>query len=75
MANATNKPIELMLTVDAEAVKEMQDLQAKLGSDNLTTAVVNAVAIVEQLYNYQRQGYEIVLRKPSGEVEPLRLPA
>jgi hypothetical protein len=75
MAAAPYKPVELSLTIDADALEELEEVKAKLGSDNLTTAIYNAVAIVKQLYDYQRRGYQIVLRKGEQDVERLNLPA
>lgn len=61
MAMTLNRHIELSL--DAAALKDIEDLKKKLGSDNLSTTVYSAVAIVKQLYEYQGRGYEIVVRK------------
>lgn len=59
-----NGSVKLSFTVDAAVLKDIEDLKEKLGSRNLATVVYTAVLIVRQLYEYQRSGYEVAVRKP-----------
>ena len=67
------KPLEVKFKIDPEGLREMKRLEALLGSPNLATALYNAVAILNDLYAYQGQGYELRLVK-NGDVRRLQLP-
>jgi hypothetical protein len=59
----SSEPIEVKFLIDREGLEEMEKLRRTLSSRNLGTALYNAVAILNQLYDYQAQGYELVLKK------------
>lgn len=67
--NATEeKPIKLSLTIDAGFLAEMDQLKERLQSPNLTTAICNAVRLVNTLYGYEAQGYELNITKDGNTI-------
>jgi hypothetical protein len=66
--------VEVKLQMDQSALKEMNELKELLHSPNLTTALYNAVSILNDLYHFQREGYELRLVKRGGETHRFRLP-
>lgn len=76
MANQTGESsseVEVKLQMDQAALKDMNHLKDLLHSPNLTTALYNAVAILNNLYQFQKQGYELRLVK-NGDSRRFRLP-
>ena len=67
------EPLEVKFKIDSEGLRNMRRLEALLGSPNLATAIYNAVAILNDLYAYQSQGYELRLVK-NGDVRRFWLP-
>jgi hypothetical protein len=65
--------IEVKLQVDRIALKDMNQLKDLLHSPNLTTALYNAVTILNDLYQFQKDGYELRLVK-NGDTRLFRLP-
>lgn len=64
---------DVTIHVDKAAIEDMERLKVYLHSPNLTTAVYNAVYLINQLYEYQNLGYELRLVK-NGDVHHFRLP-
>ena len=74
MAEPVPEPLEVQFKIDPEGLSDMKRLEAVLGSPNLATALSNAVAILNDLYAYQSQGYELRLVKNGENVHRFRLP-
>ena len=73
MAETVPEPTVVRFEIDPEGLRNMKRLEALLGSPNLATAIYNAVAILNALYAYQGQGYELRLVK-NDDVRRFRLP-
>jgi hypothetical protein len=61
------------LRVDPKRLAEAEKLQKRLSTLNVATALFTAVAMLNQLYDYQDQGYELAVHK-DGKTIPFRLP-
>lgn len=66
--------IEITIRVDKPGLQAIEHLQARLGSPNITTALVNAVDLLEALYREQDDGYELRLVKSGDHQRRYRLP-
>lgn len=75
MANETEESprIEVKLLVDPPALQDMNHLKDLLHSPNLTTALYNAVTILNSLYQFQKDGYELRLIR-NGDSRRFLLP-
>ena len=63
MTNESSETSGLHLDFDVSAneAEEVRRLKDILKSPNVPTALINAVAILSDLYNYQNQGYQLQL--------------
>ena len=66
--------VEVKIQVDPEELKDMEHLKERLRSPNLATALYNAVALLNDLYKLQDDGYEIQVVK-KHDVRRVKLPA
>ena len=68
------EPITIRITTDDAGLQEMKDLQEKLGTKTLATALLSAVRMMRQLYDYENDGYKLEAER-SGEVKKFKLPS
>jgi len=61
--------------VDPESWHKMEELKTTLGTPDVATALYSAARILEQLYDYQRQGYRFAVVDKNGKSQPLNLPS
>lgn len=66
--------IKVTITIDEEALKEVEQLKVWLRSPNLATAFYNAVYLVNQLSRYQIGGDQILIISKERVIRSLRLP-
>ena len=73
MTKTVPEKLKVIFQIDQEKLNNMERFKALLGSPNLATALYNAVTILNDLYAYQSQGYELRLVK-NGDMRRFRLP-
>jgi hypothetical protein len=74
MGEASAEPRrQVRFEIDEQGLKQIQELQHRLGSPNLGTAIYNAVSLVLDLYRRADQGAELRLVQ-GDDVRRLRLP-
>lgn len=70
---AHSEMVELPMKLDADQARDVQHLMQELGSPNMGTALYNAVLLLNDLYAFKKQGYQIRLVK-NGETRRFDLP-
>jgi hypothetical protein len=73
MESKEPKTIEVTFRIDPEGYREMERLRELLGTKNLATALYSAVSMLEKLYDYQKDGYQVALVK-NGTTLKMDLP-
>jgi len=63
MALKEAETIEVTFRIDPEGYSELDQFRKLLGTKNLATALYSAVSMLRKLYDYQKQGYQVVLVK------------
>jgi hypothetical protein len=64
---------EYKLRAEPQRITEVEKLQKRLGTRTLATALFTAVNMLNQLYDYQEDGYTLTLHK-GNEAITFRLP-
>lgn len=60
---AQTKEVEVQFKVDPEGLRDMRRLEQTLGTPNLATGLYNAVTLMNRLYDYQADGWQLTLTK------------
>jgi len=68
------EPIEIKFNIDPELFSKMEELNKRLGTPNVATAIYSAVQILNRLLDYEKQGFKIAVIDQSGRVQPLPFP-
>jgi hypothetical protein len=73
MTSKEAETVQVTFRIDPEGYREMERLRELLGTKNLATALYSAVSMLEKLYDYQKDGYQIALVK-NGTTLKIDLP-
>ncbi len=70
------EPNNLTVTfkVDPESWQKMEELKRILGTPDVATALYSAALMLQQLYDYERQGYKIAYVDKQGKLNTFDLP-
>jgi hypothetical protein len=71
---AEPKSLTVTFKVDPESWQKMEELKGILGTPDVATALYSATLILEQLYDYQRQGYKLAYVDKHGKPIMFDLP-
>ena len=66
--------IEIKFKIDSELFSKMEELNRRLGTPNVATAIYGAVRILNRLLDYEKQGFKIAVIDQSGRARLLPLP-
>ena len=55
--------IQVTFRIDPEGYSEMEEFRRLVGTKNLATALYSAVSMMNRLYEYQKQGYQVAIVK------------
>jgi len=68
------EPIEIKFNIDPESYSKMEELNKRLGTPNVATAIFSAVQILNRLLDYEKQGFQLAVVDKSGRTQPLPFP-
>ena len=68
------EPIEVKFQIDPESYKKLLELNKRLGTPNIATAIYGAVQILSRLMDYEDQGYKVAAVDKEGRAQPLPMP-